>query len=175
MNTILDKYSTKFILLFLTVSSFAIFPNLIARADAGPKPEMEFKFVTENPQQTFFIQEAVIYECQQADCSDAQPIDEIGPQRLYCQDDRCTIYFYGLEPYYQLEVISEDGKVRTSQAFAPTGFHSYYLVTVRENDLVVKSRFAFDLLSAPICLSVCGSLWIAAFAMLFWVFGLNRR
>lgn len=149
----------------------AFIPTLTTRADVGLKPEMEFKFVAEDPQQTFVLQAATLYECQQADCSDARPIDEIGPQRLNCQKDTCTIYFYGLEPYYRLEASFEDGRTLTSQAFAPSGFHSYYSVVVRENDLRVKNRFAFDLFASPICLSVCGSLGLVvfwAFLALFW-------
>ncbi len=151
-----------------------ILPNYTVRADMGMKPEMEFKFVAEDPQQTFSIQTATLYECQQADCSDAQPIDEIGPQRLNCQNDLCTIYFYGLEPYYRLEVRLGDGRTLTGQAFAPSGFHSYYLVTVRESDLLVKNRFAFDLFASPICLSVCGSLGLVAFWALLAFFWKHR-
>ncbi|MCX8062618.1 MAG: hypothetical protein N3D16_08550 [Anaerolineales bacterium] len=144
----------------------AFLPTFTARADVGLKPEMEFKFIAEDPQQSFVIASATLYECQQPDCSDAQPIDEIGPQRLNCQNDVCTIYFYGLEPYYRLEASFEDGRTLTSQSFAPYGFHSYYSVVVRESDLQVKNRFAFDPFASPICLSVCGSLWLVA----FWAF-----
>jgi hypothetical protein len=148
---------------------------MAARADAGMKPEMEFRFIAEDRRQDILIGLATLYECQQADCSDAQPIDEIGPQRLNCQDDVCSIYFYGLAPYYRLEVSLADGRTLSSQAFAPSGFHSYYSVVVREGDLLVKSRFAFDLFASPICLSVCGSLWLVGFWVLVTLLGVTKR
>lgn len=170
----LKRFCNRIIQLVFLAGLLASISTSTAYADLGMKPEMEFKFVTEDPQQSFSIQSATLYECQQADCSDAQPIDEIGPQRLICQNDVCTIYFYGLEPYYRLEASFGDGRTLNSRAFAPSGFHSYYTVVVRENDLLVKSRFAFDLFASPICLSVCGSLWLAVFWVLVALFGKYR-
>lgn len=168
-------YSHKFhLLLIFWVGLFSFFPSITARADVGIKPEMEFRFVAEDPQQHFSIQLGTLYECQQANCSDAQPIDEIGPQRLNCQNEVCTIYLYRLEPYYRLEVSLVDGRILTSQAFSPSGFHSYYTVILRESDLLVKNRLVFDLFASPICLSVCGSLWLAGFWVLLSFLGKHR-
>ncbi len=175
MNPFLMRLLVKSLSLIFWVSCFVSFPTVTARADMGIKPRMEFKFAGQDPQQTLSIQETTLYECEQADCSDAQAIQSIGPQQLYCEGENCSISFYDFQPYYQLEVKFEDGRTLRSQTFAPYGLHSYYLVTVGESDLVVERRLAFDLLSAPICLSVCGSLGIAMFALLFLVLGLNKR
>lgn len=165
----------KFLQLMFLTALISIIPiYTTVRADMGLKPEMEFKFIAEDGQQSFSIKVATLYECQQADCSDAQPIDEIGPQRLNCQKDICKIYFYGLEPYYRLEVNLEDGRTLISHPFAPRGFHSYYSVVVRENEMLVQNRFALDLFASPICLSVCGSLWLVAFWVLLSLFWKHR-
>ncbi len=58
-------------------------PFQVARADMGPKPSMHFEFVYEvDPAPT--ILSGVQFECQNADCSDAKPLGEAGPQRFGC-------------------------------------------------------------------------------------------
>jgi len=153
----------------------ALLSTFPARADIGIKPDMEFKFVAEDPQQLVSIQSAALFECQQADCSDSQPVAEIGPQRLYCQKDACSIAFYDLRPYYRLEVTLADGRTLSSQVFSPHGMRSFYWVTVRESDLLVKNRFSLNPLASPICLSVCGSLWLVGLWVLLTLLGFNKR
>jgi hypothetical protein len=157
------------------IGLFVAIPTATAQADMGIKPDMEFKFVSENPQQSFSIQSAILYECQQADCSDAQSVPEIGPQQLYCQQEICTINFYDLAPYYRLEVSLADGRTLSSQVFTPRGMRSFYSVTVRESDLLVKNRFSLNPLASSICLSVCGSLWLVGLWALLTLLGLNKR
>jgi hypothetical protein len=173
-KTFSNKTIKRMLGLILFVALLALLPTITARADIGLKPDMEFRFVAEDPQQPVSIQSATLLECQQTDCSDAQTVPEIGPQRLSCQKDVCSIAFYGLRPYYRLEVALADGRTLTSQVFWPHGMRSFYRVTVRESDLLVKNRFSLNPLASPICLSVCGSLWLVGLWVLLTLLGFNR-
>ena len=62
----------------------AFLPGQDALADTGPKPTMEFQFrqeMTGEPPLT--ITSGILYECDQLDCSDAAPIEEVGPQGFW--------------------------------------------------------------------------------------------
>lgn len=118
-------------------------PAQAALADTGPKPTMDFQFqqeMTDEPPVT--ILSGVLYECEQADCSDAAPLEEGGPQRFTCEINSCYAMAYGFADYHQIELEFSDGKTRSSNIFETAGFDSKYLVTIRPDDLVVESRFS---------------------------------
>jgi len=123
---------------------FALLPSQIVSADVGPKPTMEFTF-----EQTggLTITSGILYECDQSDCSDAEPLAELGPQRLRCDAASCSALAYGFAPYHRLEITFSDGKTRASNIFETTGFNSLYTVTVHEDDLLVEAKF--NLYSSP--------------------------
>jgi len=130
----MPKFKT-FLLLFLLIQLFL--PTNNAFADTGPKPTMEFAF--SGDQAT--IVSGTLFECEQSDCSDAAPLQELGPQRFTCDDMSCSALAYGFSQYHKLEIQFSDGKTRQSNIFETAGFDSKYTVTVRADDLLVGSHF----------------------------------
>lgn len=125
-------------ILFLSFFLLQLFiPSQAAIADTGPKPTMEFTFSGE----PVTIVSGIMYECDQADCTDAAPLEELGPQRFYCEAQSCRAMAYGFAPYHKLEIEFSDGLTRESNVFETAGFDSVYAVTVRPDDLLVESRF----------------------------------
>ncbi|HEY9529293.1 MAG TPA: hypothetical protein VIR02_19540 [Anaerolineales bacterium] len=120
----------------------ALWPSQTALADTGPKPRMDFQFqqeMTGEPPVT--IMSGILYECDQPDCSDGAPIEEVGPQGFRCEVIRCSALAYGFAPYHRIEVEFSDGKTRRSNVFETAGFESNYTVTIRPDDLFVEARF----------------------------------
>ena len=122
--------------LILFVFLLAFLPSRIVSADIGPKPTMEFTFEQEGGQVT--ITSGIMYECEQADCSDAKPLEELGPQRFTCDTTSCRALAYGFSSYHKLEIQFSDGKTRLSNIFETGGFDSVYQVTMHPDDLLVE-------------------------------------
>lgn len=131
-----------------------LFPTASVLADMGPKPHMEFEFKYEGAE-TLVIS-GILYECGEADCSDAVPLEEVAVQGFYCyQGTSCSAVAYGFRPYHQLEITFDDGRTLKSNVFETVGFISNYTVTVREDDLFVEERFVFADFLRNIFNSVC--------------------
>ena len=144
-----------FILLLLIQ---VLLPVHTALADTGPKPTMEFTFQQEMTGELVTIISGILYECDQPDCSDAAPLEDVGPQGLYCEPQSCRAIGYGFAPYHQLEIEFSDGTTRRSNIFETAGFDSKYAVTVRPDDLLVEARFSlntFPLTGTVIVASIC--------------------
>lgn len=109
-------------------------------ADTGPKPTMDFEFKQEIAGEPLTITSGVFYECEQPDCSDAAPIEEVGPQGFYCEANHCQAQAYGFSPYHRLGIQFSDGQARQSNIFETAGFDSQYTVTVRPDDLLVEAQ-----------------------------------
>jgi hypothetical protein len=62
------------LLLFLQI----LLPVRIALADTGPKPSMDFEF-RQASGEAVTITSGILYECDQPDCGDAAPLEEVGP------------------------------------------------------------------------------------------------
>ena len=131
----------------------------VALADTGPKPSMDFQFRQEMTGETpLTITSGILYECEQPDCSDGTPIEEVGPQGFRCAVNSCSAVAYGFAPYHRIAIKFSDGKTRQSHIFETAGFDSSYLVTIRPDDLLVEVRFGLDgfprtaiLLTACLC------------------------
>jgi|SRR5919108_1285971 hypothetical protein len=117
-------------------------PVSIVFADTGPKPTMEFTLNQELTGEPLTIVSGILYECDQPNCSDAAPLEEVGPQGLYCEPQSCRAIGYGFAPYHRLEIEFSDSVTRQSNIFETAGFDSKYTVTVRPNDLLVEDRFS---------------------------------
>lgn len=131
---------------FLKLLAFFFFvllllPAQTALADTGPKPTMEFDFDQELDGELQIIS-GILYECDQSDCSDAAPLEQLGPQGLYCDTVGCRATAYGFAPYHILEVEFSDEVTRRSNIFETAGFDSRYTVTIRPDDLLVEARFS---------------------------------
>ena len=121
----------------LVAMLITLVPSQSARADTGPKPTMHFEFVYEvDPPLT--IVSGVQLECQAADCSDAKPLTEGGPQRFGCTAEECSSLAYGYADFHRLSIEFSDGKTRQSNIFSEKYFEAYFRVTVREDDLLVE-------------------------------------
>ncbi|RIK30182.1 MAG: hypothetical protein DCC56_07535 [Anaerolineae bacterium] len=130
---------TKFrILLFSLVLLVTFASGQNALADIGPKPTMDFKFESNLGGGQVAITSGILYECEQADCADASPLEELGPQRLTCEEFHCSAIAYGFAPYHRLEIQFSDGATRQSNIFETINFSSKYLVTVNPSDLSVE-------------------------------------
>jgi hypothetical protein len=119
-----------------------LLPTTSVRADTGPKPSMEFHFTGED----VTIVSGILYECNQPDCSDAEPLEDLGPQGMYCETSRCRAIAYGFAPYHTLEIEFTDGKTRASNVFETAGFDSKYTVTVGPDDLLVEAQFSLGMI-----------------------------
>src|SRR5437867_4905211 len=119
----------KLFLLFLSLQF--LMPSHIVLADTGPKPTMEFTFKQELSGETATITSGILYECEQPDCSDAAPLQQLGPQRFSCDGLSCSALAYGFSQYHKLEIQFSDGKTRQSNIFKTAGFDSKYTVTMQ--------------------------------------------
>ena len=111
----------------------------LTMADTGPKPGMQFTLdyeISPVPE----IDYAELLECDLADCSDAVPLEEMGPQGVWCDDaEFCKSMAYGYNgEYFQLVLHFADGETLTSNVFAKEYFNTYYDVTVQADGLLVE-------------------------------------
>ncbi len=147
---------------FMRYAGMALFvlavlmPSQPAAADIGPKPGMEFQFVQEGSGPAPSITSGTLYECDQPDCSDAEPLKQLGPQGFSCQADHCSALSYGFSPYHRLEIQFSDGVTRSSNVFKTVQFDSSYTVTIRQSDLIVKGKLTFSLFSWWTYALICG-------------------
>lgn len=133
----------KLLLLFLTLP--LLLQTQIVLADTGPKPGMEFTFKQESLEDQLTIVSGILYECDQPDCSDAAPLEEVGPQRFTCDAKSCSATAYGFAPYHKIEIEFSDEETRESNVFETAGFNSRYTVTVRPADLLVEAQFGLGI------------------------------
>ena len=159
-------------LFFLIFLQFLMIPRLVY-ADTGPKPRMEFEFKQGFAGDSVTIVSGTLYECQQSDCSDAAPLQRLGPQGFYCQADSCSATAYGFSPYHKIEIVFSDGKTRRSNVFETAGFNSNYMVTVRPEDLQVDAKLSLgvfppnmNLLLLCICF-LCGGVLLLGLIIFF--------
>jgi len=146
--------------LCLLLSSLLL-PASVVLADTGPKPSMEFQFNQDISGAPLTITSGVFYECDQPDCSDAAPIEEVGPQGFYCQAQRCSAVAYGFAPYHRIEIEFSDGQTRRSNVFETAGFDSRYTVSIRPDDLLVEAEFSlgiFPRTGTVLVVCTCGIL-----------------
>lgn len=110
-----------------------------ARADLGPKPKADFAVKVDNGAH---VTEGALLMCGKNDCSDAQPLEEVGPQRIFCTETGCHALAYGFAPYLQLRLILSDGRVVTSQVFTKDAFDAEFTAIVTGDTLRVEEKTA---------------------------------
>ena len=128
--------------LLLLLSLLAFLPIHSVLADTGPKPSMDFQFKQEIAGEPLTITSGILFECDQPDCSDAAPIEEVGPQGFRCEANSCRAIAYGFAPYHRIEIEFSDGQTRQSNVFETAGFDSKYTVTIRPDDLLVEAQLS---------------------------------
>lgn len=146
-------------LFFLLLILQVFLPTQIVSADTGPKPRMDFQFRQESIDEQITIILGNFYECDQSDCSDAELLQEVGPQRFTCDDSSCSATAYGFAPYHKIEIQFSDGQTRSSNIFQTAGFNSTYTVTVRPEDLLVEAQFSLGVLP-PVFLIIVACLCV---------------
>ena len=139
MSEQFTKCKTKYVLLIplLLLLFLLTLPIDSAQADIGPKPSMEFEFEYETDV-PYNILDGIQLECDKPDCSDAEPLEDLGPQRFTCELNSCFSMAYGYRQYHRLQIRFEDGKTRQSNVFENDSFSMSYRVIVRDNDLMVE-------------------------------------
>ena len=163
---------------FLALILIQLFPSVrVAFADTGPKPTMEFAFNYELTDEHVIIVSGILYECDQPDCGDASPLEEVGPQRLYCELQSCRAIAYGFAPYHRLDITFSDGNTRQSNIFETAGFDSKYTVTVRPEDLLVETRFSLGVFppTGTVLVASCICALVGLSMVVGTVFFLARR
>ena len=168
----MDSKFIKLLLLFLFL--LALLPTSVVLADTGPKPTMDFQFKQDLGGEQLTITSGTLYECKQADCSDAEPLQEAGPQRFTCEPNSCHALAYGFSDYHKLEIQFSDGKTRQSNIFQTAGFDSKYTVTVRPEDLLVEAQFSLGVfppfgIIVITCICALVALSVVAVLIIFFV------
>lgn len=103
-------------------------------ADIGPKPTIKFVFLDE-------FQNVVLMLCDEADCSDAHPLERLGPQHFGCFTDKeCSALAYGFAPYLQLVVTDLSGTTLKSAPFRKDAFEAHFTVTVDSGEVIVQEE-----------------------------------
>jgi hypothetical protein len=126
-----------------------VVPTGVVLADTGPKPTMDFEFKG-SQEGALSIVSGILYECNQPDCIDAAPLEELGPQGLRCDATSCSALGYGFAPYHILGIEFSDGVTRRSNVFETAGFASKYTVTVQPDDLLIKAQLSLGAVSPRI-------------------------
>jgi len=162
--------------LFLLLFLLAFLPAQVAFADTGPKPSMDFQFKQEMVGEPLTITSGILFECELPDCSDAAPIEEVGPQGFRCEANSCNAVAYGFAPYHQIEIEFSDGQTRQSNVFETAGFDSRYTVTIGPDDLLVEAQFSLGVFprTGTVILACCCALLGIALVVGLAVFVMRR-
>jgi hypothetical protein len=122
---------------FLALALFLFIPGTHDRFDIWPKPSMEFEFEHETDSPLRIVG-GTLFECSQPDCSDAKPLESLGPQHFTCEANRCSSMAYGYSEYHRLAIQFSDGKTRHSNVFERhPSFSTTYRVVVWEDELAI--------------------------------------
>ncbi len=121
----------------LIILSVASSPAAAASAaDIGPKPEMAFNFEFP-PGSDLKIESGELLQCDTAECGDAQPLAELGPQGFSCDERSCRSTAYSYATYSRLRITFSDGRVLESNSFTHQTLSVEYHVRVGERELLV--------------------------------------
>lgn len=117
----------------------AAIPSQSVRADAGPKPSMQFIFTSRIRPGPIIISGQLL-RCKDEACVQPEPLQQMGPQRFECQVNTCYSVAYSTSPYYRLTIEFSDGVTRQSNIFTKRAFAANYLVTIYEQSLKVVEK-----------------------------------
>ena len=166
------KRKQVFILSFLLLT---LLPLYTVSADVGPKPSMDFTFKQVTSASPLTITTGILFECEQSDCQDAKPLQEVGPQSFSCTETGCSALAYGFSTYHRLEIQFSDGKTRQSNVFKTAQFQSSYHVTIRPDDLLVEPKFTLNLFTPLTYVLLCGGCLVGIAILVALIIFLVRR
>jgi hypothetical protein len=136
---------------------------------------MDFKFKQESSNNPVTIISGILFECEQTDCQDAEPMEELGPQRFSCAATTCSALAYGFSPYHRLEITFSDGKNRQSNVFKTTQFQATYQVSIRQDDLLVQPEFSLNFYTPLTYFLLCGGCLVGITLLVIVIVLLVRR
>jgi hypothetical protein len=166
------KSKRNFIWLLLLL---VILPLHGVSADTGPKPSMDFGFKQEFSGPLVIITSGILYECEQFECQDAAPLRQMGPQGFSCTATNCSAMAYGFSTYHRLAITFSDGKTRQSNVFKTTQFQETYQVTIRQDDLLVISKFSLNLFTPLTYILFCGGCLVGIGILIIVIILIVRR
>lgn len=117
------------VMIGLFLMAIAAAPLQMARADTGPKPTMKFQFTFEIPSAPTIVS-GIQEECSQADCADARPLMEAGPQSFNCTPLACSSMAYSYSEYHRLTITFSDGVTRQRNVFTKKNFYAQYKAAI---------------------------------------------
>jgi hypothetical protein len=117
----------------------AAIPSQSVRADTGPKPTLDFVFVSQVKPPPAIVSGKLL-QCKDEACLLPLPLGEMGPQRFECGINACNALTYGSSSYYRLEIEFSDGVTRQSNSFTKLDYFANYLVTIHEDGLEVVEK-----------------------------------
>ncbi len=129
------------------------------QADIGPKPEMHFYFVF--PGEQIPIAEGQLLECEDATCSQAKPLETLGPQSFICEEYECRSMAYSYAPYHKLRITLEDGSQLESNVFQKDAFSADYRVNVDPSGLAVQEFGLRQTFVCPALVTLVVELFVA--------------
>jgi hypothetical protein len=153
----------------------AALPAGSVAADTGPKPSMDFTFTQDLPGTPLTITSGILYECDQADCQDARPLEEMGPQGFSCQETSCSALAYGFSTWHRIEIQFSDGMTRQSNIFKKNQFQANYQVTIRQDDLLVEEKFSLNPFTPLTYVLICGGCLIGLIFLILLIVLLVRK
>jgi hypothetical protein len=171
-GTMFSKFKKDFVLLVLLL---ALMPLYTVLADTGPKPSMDFEFKQEFSSTPVTITSGILFECEQSDCQDAKPLQELGPQRFSCVAISCSALAYGFSTYHRLEIEFSDGKTRQSNIFKTAQFQASYQVTIRQDDLLVEPKFSLNFFTPLTYVLLCSGCLVGLAFLVIVIVMLVRR
>ena len=166
------KYKQVILLSFLLLS---LLPLSTVSADTGPKPSMDLTFKQENSVAPLTITSGILFECDQSDCTDAKPLQVLGPQHFSCTETTCSAMAYGFSTFHHLEIQFSDGKTRRSNIFRTAQFQSSYQVMIRPDDLLVEPKFNLNLFTPVTYLLLCIACLVGIVILVVLIIFLVRR
>jgi len=128
------RIQTVVVLVLLTL----LFGTTVAKADMGPKPEMNMALVFQGA--PIAIVSVDLLECTGTGC---KPIQRVGPQYITCATNSCYSRAYGYSATQKLVITFAD-RVRESNLFTKRAFSAHYTVTVTDTGLIVDENLVAD-------------------------------
>ncbi len=107
-------------------------------ADIGPKPSMDFNLIYEMSGPTTLINGQQL-QCEDESCLQSSPLEQLGPQGFYCEQDSCSSMAYSYAPYQKL-VLNFSDRTRESNVFKAGSYHASFDVRVTDTGLLVEEK-----------------------------------
>ncbi|MCJ7570236.1 MAG: hypothetical protein MUO58_22205 [Anaerolineales bacterium] len=143
------KYVHPTCLIILMLLMAALVPLSTASADIGPHPSLTFKFDFSALPAEPTIEQVLLYQCDDVNCSSKQVLPEVPGQYWECDVDGCYVSLLTGGKAWQIEASLADQSL-LSEPFVKQGFYSTYRLVFFQDALKVELVSAEDLIADPI-------------------------